>query len=439
MTSNLKRIPNGPAEKYDPSVDLLEWLSHNFSRYGDMYRASIYGADVYVASHPRYADHVLRVNWQNYRKGQSNRRVGFLLGNGLMVSEGEFWKTQRQMIQPVFHETAVAALFRAMQAANIALLHQWEQTAQKAASVNLTKDISRMVLDLVLLWIFGEDCDRMEPHFRVLSEEPARNLQLVQTFKSFRGLVLEVIAQRRSRNRFAEDILGMLLGARDRQTGRAMPDGQLVSEILTLIVAGHETTASTLNWTWYLLSQNPAAEEKLTAELAALTAEGFPGIGDLHKFVHTGHVLEEVLRLYPAGWLMTRRALNDDQLGDYFLPAGAEVYISPYLIQRNPALWDRPDSFDPDRFDSALVRERCPLSMLPFSAGPRKCIGESFARIEMQVHLIMVAANLHLQYAGANPMELDVGVNLRGKSDFIMFPVIRGTNRSQPSGDRPAA
>jgi cytochrome P450 len=273
----------------------------------------------------------------------------------------------------------------------------------------------------------------------VLSEEPARNLQLVQTFKSLRGVVLRLIAQRRERDHITADILGMLMEARDRQTGRAMPDGQLVSEILTLIVAGHETTASTLNWAWYLLCRNPATEEKLTAELAALTTDGFPGIDGLHKFVYTRHVLEEALRLYPAGWLMTRKALRDDQLGDYFLAAGTEVYISPYLIQRNPALWDRPDCFDPDRFDSAAARERGPLSMLPFSAGPRKCIGESFARMEMQVHLMTVAANLHLQYTGADPMELDVGVNLRGKHDFIMLPQIRGTPRSQPSGGRPAA
>jgi cytochrome P450 len=217
----------------------------------------------------------------------------------------------------------------------------------------------------------------------------------------------------------------MLMEARDRESGQGMPDRQLVSEIMTLIVAGHETTASTLNWTWYLLSQNSEVEERLSRELNHLLGSELPELGDLPKFTYTRQVMEEALRLYPPGWLMTRKALKDDQLGDYFVPAGTEIYISPYLIQRHPALWHAPDRFNPDRFGSDQSRDRHPLTMLAFSAGPRKCIGDFFARIEMELHLIMIAKRLRLRYADARPAELDASVNLRSKCDFVMTPEIK--------------
>ena len=213
----------------------------------------------------------------------------------------------------------------------------------------------------------------------------------------------------------------MLMAARDPK-GQAMPDSQLVSEIMTLIVAGHETTASTLNWTWYLLSKNADVEEKLSSELNAVPGSDSPEIADLAKFVYTRQVIEETLRLYPPLWLMTRTALKNDQLGDYFVPAGTEIYISPYLIQRHPAFWKDPDRFNPDRFAPDESRTRHPMTMIPFSAGPRKCIGESLARIEMQIHLMTIAKHLRLRSVGEQPIQLEAGVNLRNKHDFIMTP-----------------
>lgn len=216
-----------------------------------------------------------------------------------------------------------------------------------------------------------------------------------------------------------------------------MPDRQLVSEIMTLIVAGHETTASTLNWTWYLLSQNPGAEEKLSKELGNLATRDLPGLQDLPKFTYTRQVIEEAMRLYPPGWLMTRKALKDDHLGDFFVPAGTELYISPYLIQRHPAYWQDPDQFNPDRFD----RDHCQdghalLTMLPFSAGPRKCIGEYLARIEMQIHLMTIAKHLLLRCVCETLPELDAGVNLRSKHDFTMTPELKAsTARAAAAGD----
>lgn len=429
MTSALRHIPPGPSERYDTSQDLLVWMSDQFSRFGDIFSASVYGTNVYVVSDPAYADHVLRKNWQNYKKGQAIKRVGLLLGNGLMVSEGELWKSQRRMIQPAFHEKAMADLIAVITKANSELLEKWRCAAQNNGPVNITNDISHMILRIVLISIFGDDYEEVAPRLNILSDESARNIQFAQTFRPLGKIVVEIAVKRRKERNKATDILGMLMEARDRNSGRAMPDSQLVSEVMTLIVAGHETTASTLNWVWYLLSRNSEVEEKLKRELDVLFRNNVVEMRELPRFGYTRQVIEETLRMYPAGWLMTRKALKDDQIGDYFVPAGTEIYISPYLIQRHPDLWKDPDRFCPERFEPGQSHDRHELAMLPFSAGPRKCIGEMLARIEMQVHVMMIARHLSLRYVSERPVELDAGVNLRGKYDFIMSPEIRQPNQ----------
>jgi len=425
MTTIRGRIPPGPAEKYCVTQGLSSWMGDQFERFGDIYQASIYGISVYVVRDPRYAQHVLRDNWQNYSKGQAIKRVALLLGNGLMVSEGELWKTQRRMIQPAFHRKTIGALTEVIRTSNVALLRRWEQAAHKKVSVNVTRDVSFVALEVVLVSVFGADYERVAPHFKILTEESARNLNFAQAFRSLGKIVLQLVAQRQEGKMVSNDILGMLMEARDQKTSQAMPDRQLVNEVATLIVAGHETTASTLNWTWYLLSQHPEVEEKLSSELNNLLGSQIPGLDDLPKFAYTRQVIDEALRLYPAGWLMTRRALKDDHLGDYFVPAGTEIYISPYFIHRHHNLWEDPDRFNPDRFGPNHSRDRHLLAMLPFSAGPRNCIGELFARVEMQIHLMTIAKQLRLRFVEKNPPELDFGVNLRSKHDFMMNPEIR--------------
>jgi len=418
------RIPPGP-EKYNPSQDLLSWMSDRFEQFGNIYIASINGASVYVVSDPRYANYILREHSQNYKKGRAIKRVGMLLGQGLIVSDGEFWKSQRRMIQPAFHHEAIGALANVMTTANVTLLRKWERAAREKSTVNLTRDISLTILEVLLISIFGDDYERVAQSFSILSSEPARDLSFAQAFRSLGKIVLQISSQRREENRTSADILSVLMEARDRESGQAMPDRQLVNEIMTLIVAGHETTASTLNWTWHLLAQHPDAEETLSREIGALLGSEFPELGDLPKFAYTRQVIEEAMRLYPPVWLIPRKAIKDDQLDEYLVPAGTEICISPYLIQRHPALWEAPDRFDPDRFGPDQVRDRHALAMLPFSAGPRKCIGELFARIEMHMHIIIIAKSLRLRSVGGTPVEFDADVNLRSKHDFIMAPEIK--------------
>jgi cytochrome P450 len=425
-------IPPGPDEQYKVSDDLLDWMGRQFSAFGDIYKGSVYGTSMYGIRDVELAHRVLVENWQNYVKGQAIRRVALLLGNGLMVSKGDLWKRQRRMIQPTFNHESLGRSTKLITAVNTELLRKWQLAASKNESVNVTRDVSNMALEVVLRFILGDDYEVVGSHFDLLSQEPARNMEFARSFRALGKIILQVIDRRRKNGMNSTDALGMLMVARDPKGGQSMPDSQLVDEVLTMIVAGHETTASTLNWAWYLISQHPEVEQRLSEELNTLPASS--EFMDLPRFLYSRQIIDETMRLYPAGWVVTRKALGDDQLGEYFVPAGTEIYVAPYFIQRHPNLWEEPDRFNPDRFRPEDSKRRHRLATIPFSSGPRNCIGEHFARVEMQIHLMTIARCLRLRYIPTKPIELDAGVNLRSKYDFIMYPEakIAGTSATAP-------
>lgn len=420
MDIDCGRIPPGPQEPYRDTEDLLDWMSHQFAAFGDIYKASMYGTSIYAVRDPDYAEHVLVGHWQNYVKGQFIKRVAFLLGNGLMVSEADVWKRQRRMVQPAFDRATISLLVDTIASVNLRLCQSWQLAASRSEAVNVSRDVSRMALEVMLRFIFGDDYEEAAPHFEIVSQETGRDLAFANAFRGLRKIIAQVARRRRGYTSSQMDALGTLMRARDPQTGQSMGDSQLVNEILTLIVAGHETTASTLNWMWFLLSQHPAVERKLSDEVTGLTA--VPGLDGLPQLPWSRQVIEETMRLFPAGWLITRRALRDDQLGEYFVPAGTEIFIPPYFIQRNPKVWHDPDSFIPDRFAPENSKNRHRLATIPFSSGPRNCIGALLARTEMQIHLLTVASQLRLRYSSSKSLEVDAGVNLRSRYDFMMYP-----------------
>ena len=203
MASEMRRIPDGPTEKYPAGEDLLTWLGAHIARYGDIFRASIHGVEAYVVTAPEYVDHVLKRNWQNYPKGQAIKRIALLLGNGLMVSKGEFWVRQRRMIQPAFNRSALTGLVGVINRANAQLLEKWRRAAVSGSSVNVTRDLSLLTLDIVLMSIFGEDYPEVAPRFRVVSDDAARNLEFAVTFTSLGDSIIEVACKRRHARRAA--------------------------------------------------------------------------------------------------------------------------------------------------------------------------------------------------------------------------------------------
>ena len=420
----------------DDAVDVsfaeegLSTLVALFARHGDAYRvhSPTLGRDLYVFSHPEHLRHVLVDNTANYRKGLGIERVAILLGNGLMTSEPPLWHTQRRLIQPAFHRASIAARVPHMVAANQRLAARWEQAARRGETINLTQDMSEVTLDVVLRALFGVDFDRVAGRdggnpFAMLTQETGRNLQFAYAFRQLTKLVHAEMARRRSDPAERDDILQAMLDARDRRTGAPMSDRQVVDEVLTLIVAGHETTASALNWAWYLLALHPKADAAVHAEAA--TAITDPAYADVERFVHARQVLDEAMRLYPPGWLLTRRALADDTLGTFDVPAGADVLLSPYLVHRHPQFWDDAERFEPNRFAPTATAARHRFAYLPFGLGPRACIGEHFALVEMTVHLAMLARRFRLTLVPGQKVELEPQVNLRPRHPLAMVPSLR--------------
>ena len=256
-----RSVPPGPSEKFDAG-DLFSWLNQNFRQYGEIFKASIYGSEVYVISAPGYCEHVLRRNWENYpRKGLVVQRIALALGNNLITSNGGQWASQRRMIQPAFTKSAVHRLSDTIIAVNSALLQRWKDAARLRAPVNVTRDVSRMVFEITLRSIFGDDYEAVAPKFEPLAENSIRDIGFAQNLGSLRELVVALVAQRRQESRISTDTLGVLIAARDRERGKPMPEAQLAREIINLVVAGHETTASLLNWMWYLSNISRGAVE----------------------------------------------------------------------------------------------------------------------------------------------------------------------------------
>lgn len=416
--------------------DSLERMVALFRELGDVYR--VYSPArrnwVWVINDPDDIKRVLVSNHRNYTKGLGLDRVKILLGNGIMTSEGEFWRRQRYMMQPSFHRRVIAEFGTLINDANERMLARWQQVANDGGTLDVSEEMSELTLDIVLHSIFGRDMagladEHGENPFVVVTREPARDLRFAFKFRSLGKLVTALVQRRRDNAEEHFDYLAMLMAARDEDSGAAMSERELLDEVMTLVVAGHETTASALNWAWYLLSENPSVETQLNAEVDAAVAldPGASGLSlaSLEALPYSRQVCDEALRMYPPGWLLSRRSVQSDQLAGYTLPAGTDVLISPYVLHRHPRYWIEPDAFRPERFDAAHEAERPRFAYMPFAAGPRHCIGESFALFEMQMHLCKAARRFRLVPTNRQPLRIEAQVNLRTLDPLLMRPEIR--------------
>jgi len=425
--------PSLASEPLDISFesDALSVLESNFALHGDAFRvfSPLLQRHVWVLSHPDHVRHVLVERSANFTKGIGIDRVAILLGNGIMTSEGDTWRAQRRMLQPSFHRKIIATWMPHLHAANSALAGKWSAAAAAGATVNVTQDMSEVTLDVVLRALFGDGLARLTQGpdgnpFALLTDDTERNLAFAYKFRRLGALILAEVQRRRQHGVRHDDIVSQLIDARDRQTGAPMEDRQLIDEILTLIVAGHETTASALNWFWYLLSRAPDVAARIHAEVDGGDAEPI-GYGDLANLPYSRSAIDETLRLYPPGWLLTRRSIAADTVGGFPMPANTDVLISPYLVQRHPAFWPNPERFDPDRFLPAAAELRNRFAYLPFGLGPRACIGEHLALVEMHTHVATLAHRFALELAPDQVIELEPQVNLRIRHPLRMIPRVR--------------
>jgi enediyne biosynthesis protein E7 len=423
-------LPPGPTEGFDlgGSEESLALMRECFTRYGDIYRifAPSRGVYNYVINHPRDIKTVLLSNHRNYTKGEGMDRVKILLGNGIMTSEGEFWRRQRRMMQPSFHRRVLDRFSRLIYDVNEKFADRWAAKAAQGEAINLTDDVSELTLEIVLHSIFSTDLERLEREtggnpFELVAKETNRDLKFAFRFRSLAKLVSELIERRRGEpdeERF--DFLEMLIDARDRENDAPMTNKEMIDEVMTLIVAGHETTASALTWTWYLASQHPETVAALEAESDAVSADLPLGLDAAESLSYTHKVIQEALRLYPPGWLFTRRTIAADELGGFPIGPRTDVFICPYLLHRHPEFWPDPETFNPERFAGADAGERHKFAYIPFSVGPRHCIGENLALFEMLGHMRAMTRRFRLTRASNEPIELEAQINLRPRSNLMM-------------------
>jgi enediyne biosynthesis protein E7 len=422
-------IAPGPTEGFDigGSEESLERLRDYFARFGDVYRvfAPARGVFDYIINNPEDIKRVMLSNHRNYTKGNGMDRVKILLGNGIMTSEGDFWRRQRRMMQPAFHRRVIDRFAALIGEVNDKYADRWAAAAARGEPVNISSDSSELTLEIVLRSIFGTDLARLEQlmgvnPFEVVAKQSNRDLKFAFQFRSLARLVGELIQRRRRESEEHFDFLGMLMLTRDRETDQPMADKELIDEVLTLIVAGHETTAAALTWTWYLVGTHSQAAERLQAEADAASPTGNLGLDAAESLSFTHQVLQESLRLYPPGWLLSRRSIEADELGGFQIAPRTDVLISPYMLHRHPQYWSEPEEFRPERFAGADAEERHRFAYIPFAVGPRHCIGENIAMFEMLVHMRTMTRRFRLTRATDEPIEFEAQINLRPRSHLMM-------------------
>ncbi len=358
---------------------------------------------------PAAAQRILVENARNYVKDTPGYTVlRRLLGQGLVTAEGADWKRKRRIANPAFHRRCLAGFVQTMNDETAAWVDTLAAPGALASPRELHSEMTRLTLRIAGLTLFHVDLtaasDSVATAVRaalgafndqLLSAIPAVSWlptpgarRMTAAIDKLDRVVQGIIEQRRRDPEQEADLLGMLMGLVDDETGTALDDRELRDEVVTTLLAGHETTANGLAWGLWLLADNPAVVDRIAAELAAESPEGPIDLDTLARLPVLRATVREILRLYPPIWLMARKAVNDDVLDGFHVPAGTVCFFSPWLIQRDPAWWPDPLRFSPDRFlDEAVAKARPPGAWLPFSSGARKCIGDRFAEAEMAVVL----------------------------------------------------
>lgn len=416
--------------------DPLAVLEQLALEHGDIAQVKIGPRHLVLLSHPDFVHDLLVTNGRDFVKGPALQRARRLLGNGLLTSEGETHLRDRRMVQPAFHRERVAVYAETMVTEAERMASQWTD----GATLDMAKEMMRLTLVVAGKTLFdasveddaqavGEAMDELMHLFNVINNplsewllrlplSPANRLRAADS--RLRTIVQRLIAERRA-GVPGDDLLSMLLMARDVEgDGRALSDAQILDEVLTLFLAGHETTANALTWSWYLLSQNPAAAARLHQEVDEVLKGRLPTVEDVPALSFTRAVFNEALRLYPPAWVIGREAVSEVKIGGVTIPAGASVLASPWIIHRDPRFYRQPEQFNPERWQPELAADRHKLAFFPFGSGSRKCIGESFAWMEGVLVLATLAQRWRLRLDPNQRIALQPSVTLRPRYGMQM-------------------
>ncbi len=419
--------------KFSGSARELVRRPHRFflqltREYGDIVQYRAAPEPAYLINHPDYVKHVLVSNGRNYNKDTHLNKymLESVVGQGLLTSEPPLWRQQRHLIQPAFHRHNLVNFADLMTASTRQAMARLDRFANLGEPVDMAAHMMNLTLDIVTRALFGYDigpqAEAVGQAVNTLIEiaKPSRT-RFQQTLHELNEIVFGIIEQRRQQpNATQQDLLDMLLLARYEETGEGMSDQQVRDEVMSLFIAGHETTANTLSWLWYLLAQHPDIAAKIEAELVQVLNGRSPTPADFPQLAYTNQVIKESMRLYPSAWSISRRALDDDEIDGYAIPAGAIVALSPYTLHRHPAFWPDPERFDPERFTPEQENGRHRYAYIPFGGGARKCIGDQFALMESIIIIPMILQQYQLQLVPGHQVEEHALVTLRPKNSILM-------------------
>ncbi|MGH3243508.1 MAG: cytochrome P450 [Spirillospora sp.] len=398
---------------------------------GDAVRIGFGARELYFFNHPDYAKHVLADNSGNYHKGVGLVQARRALGDGLLTSEGDLWRMQRKTVQPAFQHKRISRQSDAIVAEGAKLVARLKAHAG-GEPVNVVSEMTDLTLgvlgqtlldtDLSAYSSIGEAFEAVQDQamFEMVTLGMVPLWAPLPKQRRFRRarreldrIVGHMVTEHGGRAEDGDDVLSRLIVSTRKETDPAVGRRRMRDELVTLLLAGHETTASTLGWSFYLLDRHPEVLERLREEVTSVLGDRMPVLEDLNELLYTGMVIQEAMRLYPPVWLLSRVAQAEDEVGDYHVPAGADVLVSPYTMHRHPKFWTDPDRFDPDRFDPAHPETRPRYAHIPFGAGPRFCVGNHLGMMEATFVLAMVVRELRLSKVPGHRVVPEAMLSLR--------------------------
>ncbi|MFF7457950.1 cytochrome P450 [Kitasatospora sp. NPDC008115] len=423
------------------AADRLTVMTRAAAAYGDAVRLPLGPKTLYFFNHPDHVRRVLTDNSTNYHKGIGLVHARRALGDGLLTSEGDLWRAQRKVIQPVFQARRISRQTGAI-AEEAGLLAERLRRVAGRGPVDIRQEMTTLTLGVLGRSLLDTDLGAYESigeAFEVVQDQAIFEMMSLGSVPSWVPLPLQL------RFRKARAELDRIVGALDRERrGHPASDGtrddvlsrlidatagerdprarrdRMRDELITLLLAGHDTTASTLGWALYLLDRHPEVGDRVRAEIDEVLGDRLPAFEDVHRLTYTSAVLQEVMRLYPAVWLLPRKALAEDEIGGYRVPAGADVVLCPYTLHRHPAFWEHPGRFDPDRFTKGRAAGRHRYAYVPFGAGPRVCVGSGLGMLEATVVLAVLLRRLRLSVPRGHRVRAEPMLTLRVKGGLPM-------------------
>jgi cytochrome P450 len=435
----MNSLPPGPKGKLITGVmrefnrDTLGFIERLQRDYGDVVRSRFLYLYAYFLYNPADIETLLTTDAKSYRKARSLRSPFFyrLVGNGLVTSEGDFWRRQRRLAQPAFHRQRISSYGDIMVQYAQRAMTSWNDGEER----DISRDMTRLTLEVVVKTLFNSDVSNDADHVGAILSQIVKPFASQATLKwiadnrlptpdhrryfkavsEIDRIVYRIIAERRASGSDEGDLLSMLLQAQD-EDGSQMSDAQLRDEVMTLFLAGHETTALALSWSWYLLATNPQAEQKFHAELDEVLGRRLPDVADLPNLKYTEMIAKEAMRLYPPAYAIGREAIEDTEIGGYRVPRGTQLFAFQWVTHRDPRYFERPNEFEPERWASESIQRMPKYAYFPFGGGPRQCIGNYFAMMEVVLLMATIGQRFRFSLAEGFQMEVLPVLSLRPKN-----------------------